>query len=222
MPDPEQLTRYVGAGIALIGAFVVSPTGAAQLFSPAITRTKRLSRSALDRFKRWTPWLPWPARRPPQIVSGQVVGKITLSGSVQVQVPWDPSASIERKIELLDRRFEHLRQDVDLLTSQVKDNDQAAKQALADAEQRLTGAVNALGKRQDEAEERAAQVDARALPVVGIGVLLSTVPDLFVWLCRWTAPLYVVLASASALAARAVWLARRDSKARRVSGAPAT
>jgi fatty acid desaturase len=82
---------------------------------------------------------------------------------------------------------------------------------LAVLAQRLDAGLADVKARQDESERRATQTDARALPVVGVGVVLSSVPGILAWLPLW--PLLLVLAGVLGGAVRVAVVAWRDRAA---------
>lgn len=129
---------------------------------------------------------------------------MTASGRV-----WSPDASTETKVEQLHKDLEDL--------YRLRGDDQARTaerlgshdKELADLAQRLESRLADVQERQEEAERRATETDARALPVVGVGVVLSSVPGVLAWLPLWVLfPVLAVIVGAALTVAYVAWQAR--------------
>ena len=135
------------------------------------------------------------------------VATLTAEGVVS-----NAGASLERQMELLSARFELLFKEFRDIRASVDDVWRALGQRLSDLE---GGLLVEVADRKDavaSAESRSLEADARALPVIGLGVLLTGLADEIgcFWLWAWL----VVVPGAIIVALLIAWSVRRDDGSR--------
>lgn len=207
MPDAAELTRWTGTAVAVVGAVVVSPAASKLALATATAPARRAARMGLSWLRRLTPWLPWPVRSVTVqgsaacAVGGAGTGTLTFTGRA-----WGTNGSTESKVEQLHKEVEELQRlqaDHQVRTAQrLASHDKE----LTELSQRLDGGLTDVQERQDKAERRAIETDARALPMVGVGVVLSSIPGVLAWLPFWALlPLLAGIVTAALTVTYAAW-----------------
>lgn len=117
MADPQNLTRWVGVGIALAGSFVVSPEGTRRLLGQSFAAVQMLA----GQLRSWLAgWLPFLRRDTPvHVVIAELhlqVGAPTASVSATT---WGPDETVEAKVERLHTYVEELRSNLNELRAQT-------------------------------------------------------------------------------------------------------
>lgn len=214
MDDPELIAgvnRWVGVVIAVVGSLVVSPSASSKLWRSTVLSVKQGGRRVQSGLAWAFPRL-FPTRRvvsDVKIGTGAVAATSTMMAAAGHQ--WSPGASLEVRLEQLRQHLlavEHrLGEAQQQLRREVADRATAVAQVL----QSLTTEVNALRGHLVHQERQATDFTADGLPVLGVGVLLSGVPEDLARLptpLAWALPLIGVL-----IALRAVRLWRRRRRA---------
>lgn len=176
-PEPvgvDDAIRWLGVCIAMVGALVASPTATAHAWRQTHAAVRLSANRARGRLARWVPWLRRNASLQGEAAAASASG---LTGAVTVSasgiVGWSEGAPIDARVEVLDARTRALFRDLaglraDLAT--VQEGMAARVAAVESAVHRLeAGMREALVA----AERRAVDVDARALPLVVVGVAVS-------------------------------------------------
>jgi hypothetical protein len=198
--------RWAGVVIAVIGAFEAAPAGTARILQ-GLRQAGRWLRRKVAKLVRYL-------RRPPAFISAAgsstMKGKALL-GEAETGVPWDPAASVEDRLTSLHERDEQLAQQIVKTDARSLDRTSALRRELQQATESIRGDHARLVDRLGLAEERAATGDARAIWVVGAGIVLTGIPgELALW------PPLGVAAVVAALAL-AVWVGTVVVSLRRTS-----
>jgi hypothetical protein len=212
MTDAADITRWTGTFVAVVGAIAVSPAASFLALAAVTGPLRRAARAGGSRFMRWTPWLPWPVRsvtttRSTARATLVATATVTASGSVS-----SPTGSTASKIEQLNKDMDELRRGLaeDLARTSARLGSHDTE--LADLAQHLEIGLAVVQDRQAEVERRSTETDARALPLVGVGVVLSSAPEILAWLPVWALSTVLVGIVAAALnVARAAWRDRTRS-----------
>jgi hypothetical protein len=181
------VTRAVGVFVTVLGVFLVAPPGTVHLLRGvrASVRQRVLAgRSWLHRtwLGRWLK--PKSARG--GSTSGVVLGTFSATGTADVYSPWLPhSASVEERIEQVRKHIEQVRADVHTLRTAHSERLDALAARLDSLAADLCGEVERVQQALAEALRQGTEVEARALPVVMLGVVLSSWPQPFAWLPVW-------------------------------------
>ncbi|RCG19104.1 hypothetical protein DQ384_38145 [Sphaerisporangium album] len=161
-----QVNKFVGVAIALIGAFIVAPDGASRILQISGTRI----RSRVNRFRRSTQKITL------QGLSEE--GRASDAMSVQKNnYPWMSDAPIDERIETLHRYIIDLEKRLNDTMSAVSQERGAREEALTELNRTFTARLDELHRLLQEKERQTATIDARGLPVIGFGVVLSGIPE---------------------------------------------
>lgn len=194
LPD---VNRVVGVFIALFGAFVVAPAG-----------SKVLRESFRQRFRALF-------SRGGENIPGSVTGSGGLSagvaflGSARGRAWDDPGAAVEERIETLHRYIAEIEGQLDAVNQRLGKEVSSRERAQAEFKELLETGMAELRRLLDDRERQSAHIDARALPVIATGIVLSGVPDLLAlppYGIGWVFPIL-----GTTFAGFAWVLARRDS-----------
>ena len=173
-PTESDWIRWTGVVVGLAGAMIVAPAGALVIIGEVVAACKRAWKTIIRWLARWLPWL----RKP---VTGQ--GSLVLP-PLSAGGHGDGSAEVTVSGGTLEAQVERLREDLSRLQAVVRDNqrqaraDHAALSARVEqvrAESRADH--HALAARWEAEKRRDAQIDARGLPLIGLGIVLAGVPD---------------------------------------------
>lgn len=171
----SDLCRWVGVAIAVVGSVVVAPAGAGLLWRTA----SDWMRERLDVARAWlSRFLPF-LRRHHQVVitdgiaTGSGVGtpKVTAYGA-----GFSGSGTLEARIDLLQQQLGVVQGRLSELDRSLQQEVADRQQALACLEELLRSGVTQLRLRLEKQQQQAAVVDARGLPVLGLGIVLSGTP----------------------------------------------
>jgi hypothetical protein len=196
MADAADIIRWVGVAVAFIGAVVVSPEGTYLLLRRAAGGLRRYARWVRSQLARWLPWLRQNVTI--AVASGSGTAHATAATLTAVGRGWVPGESVEEKLDRLRREIEQLHGLLNDLRARTEERLAAHDQAIAKVGTDLEAGLESLRALHEETHQRATETDARALPVVGVGIVLSGIPQEIAALPRW-AWVAVLLA--------AVWLA---------------
>lgn len=196
----SDVNRWVGVGIAVVGAVVVAPSGTRLLVRSAWVWLRRQGARTRGQLARFLPFL----RRDLNVqgVTASIgvglggVGTLTVSGRA-----WHPTASVDERIEALHQHITEVEGRLNEVSQQLSQETSKRERALAELEAGLSAETAKLRRLLEEQEHRAARVDARGLPVIALGIVLSGIPDQLASIpygIGWVAP---VLGIAAAVAA---------------------
>ena len=167
----EDFTRYLGAVIALIGAFVVAPAGAA-LWVDRAARIVQRSRTFLSRHLHFM-------SRPPSNL-GVAAGDfafVTSHARGRVRPGWPDQVSVELLAETTRFWLERVDSELDSLWAEIDAARSATDLQVGRARAEFDEQLRSLRTDLDAAEAAATANDSLALPVVALGVLLTAIPQ---------------------------------------------
>lgn len=170
------INRWVGVAIALVGSIVAAPGGTGLLLKFGSERLSRAGRAVRAGLARVLPFL----RHKPRVLSGGAVGASMSTGRAVGTVsgsPWNPSASVDEQIERLRQKLDQLERGLNDASEKLSLEVNNREQALAALERKLLRDVSGLAEQVQKQEQQAALIDARGLPVIGFGIVLSGIPD---------------------------------------------
>jgi hypothetical protein len=171
------VNRWVGVVVALVGTIVVAPSGWTLLLQSISQFTEEWLRAARTQISRIVPWL---RPKPTSVsMSARVGGSASLSASARISVAkgWNPTAPVDARIEILLQRIIEAEGQLDAITRNVSDESSARKAAIEEVERKFQTETRALRSAIENQERYAALLDARGLPSLAIGIVLSGVPD---------------------------------------------
>jgi deoxyribodipyrimidine photolyase len=97
--------------------------------------------------------------------------------SATVTRAWDADATVEAKFNVVRREIADLRQELEEDKSQLAAWRSDLAQRIDAVDSKLRDATSALIRRLDKEAHEAARIDARGLPLIGLGIVLAGVPD---------------------------------------------
>ena len=125
--DLEDLVRYVGLTVSLVGAFVVSPTAAVDLVRRSRTAVLAAARRAAGYLGLVTP-------TPQNVSVGSGIGLTSGVGTVTATSnAWIENDTLEQKIERLRNRIDGINEQLRQTREEMRADKQAAQQALNEA-----------------------------------------------------------------------------------------
>jgi hypothetical protein len=205
----DDFTRYVAVVIAILGAFVVSPQGAA-LFSGRMWAPIRKARMRLS---KWLPFL----RRPPLGLSGTLAARsstVSMSARGRSRPPWPEQPTVNALAVAVQGWLARVDADLDDLWTAVEIETSRAKSDVNDVRLTLRTAQDDLEGRIHETERQAAELDSRAIPVLGLGAVMGTLSGELASLPLWIyLPILAAAVSFSADATFRAWRLRRGGSA---------
>ncbi len=202
----EAITRWVGVTITLVGAFIVSPAATVALLGRWQRRTVKAMRRVEDVVRRIV-------RRPRTIhlavhdsvaVLGTASATLTAHGMASGEAP---DQSVEGRLDRLEQRAAAAEARLAEVTHQAAADRTAIREELGKVAEEQRAGTAEVHTRLDHAERQAVEVDAAALPVVALGVIVSGLsPDAHrLPLVLWA----LLLVAAVTLTVRGVLGARR-------------
>lgn len=196
------IVRGAGVAIAVAGAVLAAPAGLALL--------QRVTWRKVAAAFRWLArHLPWqssaaPARVDATASAATIMGKTSLSGTAHA---WSPRAPEREQIETLRQDLLRLEERVIKGTWDAQEQTEAVRAELLGVIEQVRADAAAITRRLDAEAAREAQLDARALWLVGLGILMTGVPD---GLATWTWSGIVTLIVAVAITAAVIGVVIRD------------
>lgn len=178
----EDLTRWLGIGIAVVGALIANPEATLQVtrqswsgFWGTMGRAVVSARTLLARI------IPWLKAKPSgtTVVPGGIAGVLPgLTVHVRGMVGWGQDATVEEKVAMLDQRTRAMDKELGELQQALTRTNERLRAELAEEvgelrreTEELRGDVRAL-------ENDRVKMDASALPIIVLGVLVAGIaPD---------------------------------------------
>jgi len=182
--------RWVGVFIAVVGSIVVAPAGAKLLWRTSWGWLKRQGVRTRNQLARVLPFL----RRNVIVRPVGVAGEASMSGALVATASgrvWWPTAPVDERIEALRGYLLELEGRLNETNRQVRSERSDRESAIARLEQALKTETTELRRALDEMDRETAMIDARGLPVIGFGIVLSGIPDelsAIPWHLGWALP----------------------------------
>ena len=208
----EAVVRLVGVVAGLTGTWVTASDGW-RLLRQDMGRVVRRARAWLSQF-RWLRFLrPEPIKQP--ISPASEVGITGVLSWDVLRPRWDPTASTSAKLRWLRKEMEVLGTAVQDLNKRISEEKEARAEELQLFRHDLSQDLAALHRVVAETQRRAVEVDARGLPLIAVGLLYTSRPDLLghFSILGWTFSLLGLTLT--------VWVAmlhRQDERQRAITG----
>ena len=166
-PAIVDVARWVGLVITVLGALSVSPSGTRAAFTTAWQHTTEAAKRAW----RLLPWVRPAGGKTTHAVGATIT--IRSHATASALVGWAEEADVSHKLDILDQRTRQHDEEIGTLQRdlrQLRTDTESLVQAVgADCEAK-TGEVH---QRLDEMTLKATELDARALPVILLGIAFS-------------------------------------------------
>jgi hypothetical protein len=181
--DAEYLAdvlRVEGVVVALVASCLAAPSATRHMwewFKQWLSKARPFVGSVTKRLRRWLTG----GARTVQLhdagiaVEGEAVTPITAS----VTTSWTVNANddITLRVERLEHRMGEVNERVTMLDAKVQAEATDRHKAIGALSERFSEDVQSVRDRIAAREEDALRVDASALPVIGLGIVLSGIPD---------------------------------------------
>lgn len=171
---PADWIRRVGVFVALIGTAAAAPDGAVQLCRAALTMLHAAWAKVRAGLARLLPCL---ANRVTGAAALASSGTLTVSGDAGAPLVWSDDAPPDEKIHLLHQDILRVSQDVNTLRRETRQADAELRQMIQHRADQLRTDSDALRAWLHAQERRAVRVDARGVVLIGIGVIMTGMPD---------------------------------------------
>jgi hypothetical protein len=173
-PTEADWIRWAGVAVGMIGAVVVAPAGTLVIVGQAAAAARRMLTWARSKLARWIPWL----RRDATVHGVTATAHLSAGGgAVATGRASVYGGSPEQQIAQLREELQEIWGELREARSEARDN-HAALSARVDRETgQLRSEHQALTEELKAERRRDAQIDARGLPLIGLGILLAGVPD---------------------------------------------
>lgn len=169
------VNRLIGIAVTLVGALIVAPGGGRELASRLLwALVPRRVRVALARMLLWLHLMPATTRGRPARGRADLHINVGLSAEGRV---WPKSGSVEDRIEALREHINDVEGKARDLDQRLRAETDARQEAIERVQQRLLGELRLLKQRLEEAESATDGTDARGLPVIAFGVILTGLPE---------------------------------------------
>jgi hypothetical protein len=176
----EHMLRYTGAVVALVASFLAAPEATRHLWDRLGGAAGRSSRSIAvgvraggARVQRTWNWLigDRPAHRSVPTVQTAIELPPSQAEVVVSQPSPNPPATLAELKQYVDER-------TGMNTAAIAREEVAREASLRNVEHKIEQEADAIRSKLDSMEQTAMLVDARALPIIGLGVVLSSMSDL--------------------------------------------
>lgn len=206
----EDLARWLGVVIAVVGALLANPDATAHGWATFVSHVRRGMRRSRGLLARFIPSL----RRDATIhAAAGTASALSAVGSVSARVlrGWGPDATLDQRIDVLDARTLSLDKEVGDLAVQLNQVEGRLKAELADTMRVLRGEADEMRKSVEKFRRELVRSDATALPIIVVGVALSGLsPD------AARVPMWLGLTALIAAVALTGWFAVRIIQSARV------
>ena len=180
MGEPEglaNLIRWVGVIVALLASFLAAPDATWHIIKKIAEGTSSAaSYTGEQTGKLWDHLL---GKATPSVTGmAAVLGPAPVGGRTG-DVTWqvDADAHLRSRVGWIEQRVLNLFEIAHLVQQKMTTRGREARRAGEEVGRRLADEVAAIHRRTDAQEEALTRVDARALPVVGVGIVLSGIPE---------------------------------------------
>jgi hypothetical protein len=168
----EDLTRWLGVGIAMVGALVANPEATRHAWGSSWATVGRAIARVRGALARLLPWVkPKHARALPPSVSGSAVVK--LAASARAITGWGPDATTEEKIAVLDQRTRSIDKELGQLQQTLKKAEETLRAELAESVRELRREAEGIRGGLQALKSEGVKRDAWALPIIVVGVVLT-------------------------------------------------
>ncbi|MEQ4723176.1 hypothetical protein [Nonomuraea sp. B19D2] len=161
-----EVNKGVGVVIAVIGAIIISPAGWRALLQPSAS----WMRAQFDRIRK-------PSPQPLSLSasgSGETFGNTTIMNAPPPRLTDQPVAD---QVAMVYAYLRSVEGRLNQLMTSLADEKSARDKQLAELAATLQGRFDKLEDRMIEQERQAARIDARGLPVIATGIVLSGIPE---------------------------------------------
>jgi hypothetical protein len=173
----SEVTRWVGVIVAVVGTVVAAPSGTRELLTSTWQWLKRRRSAVSSGLARLLPFLRRDAAMSrKQSVTSTLSTSWGFTSSANAWA-WPSQASTDARIEALRNHLTEVEGQLSEVKKQLRNETAARKQAINELGLRIRADVQEIKESIDRREKHAARIDARGLPLIAAGIVLSGVPD---------------------------------------------
>jgi len=190
----EDLTRWLGIGIAVVGALVANPEATRHAwdnFWGTVGRAAVWARSVLARI---IPWLKAKPSRTHVVTGGLAATGHGLTGHARGMVGWGEDATVDDKVAMLDQRTRAMDKELGELQQALTRTSERLRAELAEKVGELRRETEELRAEVRSLESNSVKLDASALPIIVLGVLVAGIAPDAVRVQLWAWSLLLLLA----------------------------
>jgi hypothetical protein len=168
-----EAVRYVGVVVAVLGAFITAPSGTGLLVDDFAKGRRAVWQFVLRH-------IPWHHRPATLNLSGHAVGSTSVVGNATVMAEgwaWMPGAPPAEQIERLRQRSEILSDRINQVRQQYRKDLDALRADLTAALGQHQQQLDSLRALHTQRERQAATFDAAGLPLIGVGIAMTGLPN---------------------------------------------
>jgi hypothetical protein len=205
--DADYLTNLVrgtGVVVAVVASCLAAPEATRRYWEVARNLTLKIAHAGAAQGRAGTAWVKrqWDrlVRHRNVVALGDVVGmsdalSITVSATATGTVTWsiDPNAPLPERVTWLEQHIEALKalheQNKEAIAKEAAERQKALQQVT----ERIEREGAAIRSQIATMEQKALLVDASALPVIGVGIVLTSIPDV---IARWPTLTGITIAAA--------------------------
>lgn len=205
----EAAVRYGGVVLALVGVVMARPAATKHLgvrLLEALLTVPRYLRKWSQRLWQWLLHKVFRVEGPHHGAVVTLHAGVAISGSGEMRLfpEWKRHHTLRKRVRMLDIRTRDLDRRLGSLGESLKETEKRLSEELAETRNQLVGASEALEAKIGDLEKSSVTTDARALPIIALGVIMSGLsPDVrdrpvvivvsgivvafatLVWLWRW-------------------------------------
>lgn len=174
----EDLVRWAGIVIAVIGAGAASRDAVIHIDS----RTRAQLGRAWEKLVGWLARF-FPSLRPAVTIrlSAESALHVSITGEARVLQGWSADATLDQKVEMLDARTRRLDDEIGKLRQALGASEERLRQQTSEGLQGLQDALVRFRGDLESTRTQMVRTDAKALPIVVVGVFLCSVPGVSRW-----------------------------------------
>jgi hypothetical protein len=188
------MLRIEGVVVALVASFLAAPAATRHMWARIkleVGSVRRRVGSGLHRLRLWLT-----RRREVQLndaaTAEEALSMVPVSSSLDLSWAVNAEDDLKLRVERLEQRMGQVNERITMLQGTVRAEAAERREAIDDLARRLSDEVQSVRNKIIAAEENALRVDATALPVIGLGIVLSGIPELIARSTAWTLLVFMV------------------------------
>jgi hypothetical protein len=170
------VNQFVGVGVAVVGLVVTAPSGTKKLVVSTWGWLQRRGNHMRHHLARLLPFL----RRDGTMHGTTAVGSAVATSWASLSAEgwaWPAAAPADERIEALRKHVLEVEGRLNDVRRQLRDETRLREQSVADLERKVRVELEQLQQSIIIRDHQSATVDARGLPVVAAGIILSGLPE---------------------------------------------
>ena len=170
------VNQFVGVGVAVVGLVVTAPSGTKKLFVSTSGWLQRRGNQVHHHLARLLPFL----RRDATLQGTSAVGTAMATFGAVASAEgwaWPAGSPADERIEALRKHLMEVEGRLNEVRRQLRDETRAREQSLTELERRIRVELGQLQQSIISRDQQSARIDARGLPVVAAGIVLSGLPE---------------------------------------------